>query len=304
MIDTRSTPAAQLLVVVAVCTFAIMLLSGMDAVMKGLVLAIGVYNTMLWRSILVSATCGAAWMAASRKLPTRSALRLHIWRGLVVCFVATAFFWGLARLPLAEAIALSFIAPLVALFLAALMLGERIGRTAIWGSVAGMAGVIVILVGKLGHEAYSAEATQGVVAILVSACFYAYNLILGRRQAQIARPLEIALFQNVTVGCTLLLAAPWLGRFVPAAQWPELVTAVALVLSGQMLMSWSYARAEAQYLIPTEYTAFVWAIILGWAIFGESVGWTTVAGAALIIVGCLVAARSKPRLAEPIEAAI
>jgi S-adenosylmethionine uptake transporter len=69
------------------------------------------------------------------------------------------------------------------------------------------------------------------------------------------------------------------------------------------MMSWSYARAEAQYLIPTEYSAFIWAIVLGWVFFHEAVGWSTLAGAALIIVGCLVASRTKSRLAQPIEVA-
>ena len=69
-------------------------------------------------------------------------------------------------------------------------------------------------------------------------------------------------------------------------------------------MSWSYARAEAQYLIPTEYSAFIWAIALGWYYFDETVGWTTVVGALLIIAGCLVAARANPKLAEPIEATL
>jgi S-adenosylmethionine uptake transporter len=79
------------------------------------------------------------------------------------------------------------------------------------------------------------------------------------------------------------------------------VTALALI--GHGLMSWSYARAEAQYLIPTEYSAFVWAIILGWVFFREPVTWTTMAGAALIIGGCLIASRARPKLAGPVEAA-
>ena len=56
-------------------------------------------------------------------------------------------------------------------------------------------------------------------------------------------------------------------------------------------------------MIPMEYTAFVWAILLGWLMFDEAVGWTTLAGGALIIVGCLIAARAKQDLAEPIEPA-
>jgi S-adenosylmethionine uptake transporter len=89
----------------------------------------------------------------------------------------------------------------------------------------------------------------------------------------------------------------------PPDQWPSLALVTALALFGHALMSWSYARAQAQYLIPTEYSAFVWAVMLGWFFFHEAVGWSTLAGAALIIVGCLLASWTKPRLAEPIEIA-
>jgi S-adenosylmethionine uptake transporter len=223
---------------------------------------------------------------------------------VVVAFVALSFFFGLGRLPLAEAIALSFIAPLVALFLAALLLGERIGRAAVWASLVGLMGVIVIMAGKFGRIGYAPDAFLGMMAIIVSAVLYAYNLILARRQAQVAKPLEIVFFQNLVVGVTLGLASPWLGVALPQAQWLPLAGVTALALAGHGLMSWAYARAEAQYLIPTEYSAFVWAIILGWVFFREPVTWTTMMGAALIIGGCLIAAHARPKLAEPIEAAV
>ncbi len=98
---------------------------------------------------------------------------------------------------MAEAFALSFVAPLVALFLASILLGERIGRTAIWASLAGVAGVIVILAGRLGQSAYAGEAALGSASILFSAVLYAYNLILARRQAMVAGVIEISFFQNL-----------------------------------------------------------------------------------------------------------
>ena len=76
-------------------------------------------------------------------------------------------------------------------------------------------------------------------------------------------------------------------------QWLPLAGATALSLGGQFLMIWAYARAEAQYLIPTEYSAFIWAIAFGWYFFDEVAGWTTVVGAGLIIAACLIAARTK-----------
>ena len=55
-------------------------------------------------------------------------------------------------------------------------------------------------------------------------------------------------------------------------------------------MSWAYARAPASTLLPVEYTAFAWAALLGWLVFGEEVTLTTLLGTGMIVTGCLVAA--------------
>jgi len=296
-------PATSPVLAILVCTLGIFLLSAMDAAVKGLVVIIGAYNTLLWRSVFATASAGTVWAMTRPRRPSRAALRLHVLRGVVVSFVALLFFTGLGYLPLAEAIALSFIAPLAALFLAALLLGERIGRMAIAASFVGLAGVLVIMLGKFSRVGYAPDAFFGMAAIIVSAVLYAYNLILARRQAQLAKPLEIVFFQNAVVGVTLGLAAPWFAVSLPQAMWLPLAGVTVLALAGHALMSWAYARAEAQYLIPTEYSAFVWAIILGFVFFQESVTGSTLAGAALIILGCLIASRAKPKLAEPTEVA-
>ena len=289
---------------VMACAFAIFILSGMDAAMKTLVIAIGVYNVVLWRSMLATVVAGSVWLSGPRAWPKTSVLKLHVLRSVIISIVLLTFFWGLARLPLADAIGLSFIAPLLALFLAAIFLGERIGRPAIWASLAGMAGVAFIMGGQFELVEYSQEIMQGTIAVLLSTVFYAYNLILARKQAQLAKPTEIMFFQSLLLTVFFLLPAPWLAVSLAQEHWLSLVGVTALSLSGQFLMSWSYARAEAQYLIPTEYSAFVWAILFGWIFFDEGVVWTTLVGAALIIVGCLIAARSNARLSEPIEATI
>ncbi|HTV67517.1 MAG TPA: DMT family transporter [Rhizobiaceae bacterium] len=297
-----SVAGSQLPAILA-CCFAILLLTTMDAVMKGLVLAIGVYNTMLWRSIFATAVGSVWWGVGKRAWPQRSILMLHIRRGVVIAVVTLFFFWGLGRLPIAEAIAISFIAPLIALYMAAVLLGEKIGRSAIWGSLVGMAGVVVIVAGKFGEAELSEEAVLGIGAILISAVFYAYNLILQRRQAQVAGPREIAFFQNLTLLATLAVAAPWLAIMLPVENITDVTIATAMNLTGMIILTWAFARAEAQYLIPMEYTGFVWAILVGWVFFDESVGWTTIVGAVMIIAGCLVVALTKPKLAEPIEVA-
>lgn len=289
---------------VLVCVLAILILAGMDAAIKSLVIAIGVYNTLMWRSIFVAAASSLAWLAGPRTRPAFSNLKIHALRAVIICIIIVTFFWGLARLPLAEGIALSFMAPLMALFLASFLLGEKIQRQAVWASLAGLAGVIVITTGQFTQVRYSQDVLLGTISVLTSTLFYAYNLVLMRRQARLASPVEIMFFQNIVVTVLFLAPAPWLASELPAEfLWP-IIAVAAMSLAGQYLMNWAYARAEAQYLIPTEYSAFLWAIALGWYVFDESVEWTTLVGAALIIVGCLIAAKAQPKLVEHIEATV
>jgi S-adenosylmethionine uptake transporter len=274
----------------------------MDAAMKDLAIALGAYNAVLWRNMLGAAMAGGLFVGTRQAWPTRSALQIHLWRSVVVAAMAVSFFWSLTKLPLAEAIGLSFIAPVIALYLAAIMLGETVGKEAIVASVAGLAGVIVILFGKFsGH--YDKDALLGVAAVLFSAVVFAYNLILARQQAQIAKPVEIAFFQNLLVAATLALAAPWLLAPLPLTKLPMLAGATSLAILSLLLMSWAYARAEAQILIPVEYTAFVWAALFGWMFFSEPVTIWTIAGTALIVAGALVAARAKPQPVNQVEMA-
>ena len=284
----------------AVAAAGIGFFSLMDAAMKDLVIALGAYNAVLWRNMIGSALTGVLFVGTKAAWPQIAVLRLHAWRSAVVAVMAISFFWALGRLPLAEAIGLSFIAPVIALYLAALLLGEKIGREAIIASIAGLGGVIVILFGKFSGD-YDAEALWGVAAVLFSAVVYAYNLVLARQQAQVAGPVEIAFFQNLLVSAVLMLTGPWLLTPLALDKLPMLTAAAALAIIALLLLSWAYARAEAQILIPVEYTAFVWAALFGWMFFAEPVTVWTVAGTALIVAGSLVAARAKSFPANHIE---
>jgi drug/metabolite transporter (DMT)-like permease len=270
----------------------------MDAFMKGLALGIGAYNAMLWRTIIGAILGGALFFARREKMPSRGAFRLHALRSSNGALMAVLFFWGIARVPLAEGIALSFIAPLITLYLAAVLLGEKISRYALFASAMAIAGVAVILAGRLGTEAHDDEALWGVGAIFISAILYAYNLILQRQQAQVATPGEVAFFQSLLAACFLGLASPWLAIVPNAPDWPAIGGAALLATCSLFLLSWAYGRAEAQVLVTVEYTAFIWAALFGWLMFSEPVTLSTLIGAVLIIIGCAVATRHKSEHAE------
>jgi S-adenosylmethionine uptake transporter len=294
-----TTKPMNMLIPFAVTCAGIALFSAMDAFMKRLSIDIGAYNAMLWRTMIGAALGGTLFMLRRETWPGRSTMRLHLIRGTIAAFMATTFFFGIARVPLAEGMALSFIAPLITLYLAAVLLKEKIRPAAIIASLLGLAGVGVILAGRLGAADYDERVLWGIGAIFVSAVLYAYNLILQRQQAQVATPVEVGFFQSLIACSVLSLAAPLWAVVPAAANWPDIVISAVLAFVSLVLISWAYARAEAQILVAAEYTAFIWAALLGWAMFREPVTGNTMVGAALIVAGCFIATRQRP---EHIEA--
>jgi S-adenosylmethionine uptake transporter len=272
------------------------LYSLMDALMKGSSLAIGAYSALLWRSVAAVLLAVPSWRLSGGRWPERATVRLHLLRGVVSAAMALTFFFGLTLLPMAEAIALSFIAPLIALYLAAATLGESIRRGAVVASLFGLAGVVVIAYARLGASEHGDRAALGIAAVLLSALLYAWNLVLQRRQAQLARPLEVASFMNTTVLLALLPFAPWFAQAPTSAMLAAAIGGAAiLVVSAGLLFSWAYARAEAQMLVPVEYSAFGWAALMGWLAFGERLTWPTLFGTVLVIAACWIAApRRRP----------
>ena len=288
MSPQHSPVPAYIAAIVGIALFSIM-----DMVMKGLTLALGTYPTLFWRSLVGVALAALPYLATRKAWPGKTAIRLHLLRGTMMVPMAVLFFWGLARVPMAQAVALTFIAPLIALVLAALILKEPIGRRTASGSIAAFLGVLIIFIGQAQAD-LGPTAVAGSFAVLGSAIIYAFNIIVMRRQAQNANSAEIAFFQNLVIGSWLVLGLPLMGTpSLPAGHWDQLLLAAVLATGSLMLLGWSYARAGAAYLSTTEYTAFLWAMLLGWWRFGESVSPFTLLGAALIVAGCLAAARTR-----------
>ena len=263
----------------------------MDAFMKGASLAIGAYSAALLRSALGLCLIAPVWLAAGGRWPGRQALRLHFMRGVVSAFMALSFFFALTRLPIAETIAISFFAPILSLYLAAIILKERIRRSAVAAGLFGLAGTLVIVGGRIGRETLNDGAAAGLAAILFSALLYAYNLILARQQAQTAGPLEIASFHSGVGAAVLALGAPWLLALPDGETILAIGAASLLTVCGAAVLGWAYAREEAQVLVPMEYSGFLWAALFGWLFFAETVTPTVLAGTALIVIGCAIATR-------------
>ncbi len=272
------------------------LLSLMDAFMKGAALAAGAYTATLLRALIGAAMIAPFWLVpmlrkGAGRWPERAVMKLHLERGIISAFMALSFFYALTKMPLAEAIAISFISPLIALYFARALLGEEIQPQAIYASIIGFVGAIVIIAGQFGRAEMSNDLILGLISLIFSALLYAYNFIVIRRQSQVAGPVEVATFHSGVGGLVLLLFAPFLWTTPDLSAVGSISIASAFTVTGAMAIAWAYARAEAQALVPIEYSGFLWASVLGWLFFREQVTLTTLAGTALIIAGCWIATR-------------
>jgi len=284
----------------AFCLVGVALFSAMDALMKGAALGIGTHTALLWRSVIASAMGGTLFLLKGNRWPSWPVLRVHVVRGLVIAPMVWLFFWSLTRLPLAEAIGLSFIAPVIALYLSALMLHEKVNRNSILAALLGLAGVAVIVSGRM-RGGYDAHALLGAAALLASAVLFAINLVLQRQQALLSGPVEIVFFQNGIVLLALLPFTPADMGVPDARWWPHIAGSAVLTIVSQMALARAYAHAPANRLIPLEYSAFIWASLFGWFAFEERLTGPVLIGAALIIVACFVTARERPLLAARTE---
>jgi drug/metabolite transporter (DMT)-like permease len=269
--------------------FGIALLTAMDAVIKAQMQQ-HPFLMALFMRFAAGAVCAIIVVAVLRPArPTRVSLIGNSLRVPLVIVTAGSFFYSISELPLAEALTLSFLAPVFVALLGALILKERLDGHILQALGFGLAGMLVMVWPRLQGGVTGAE--LGVAAALVSAVSYAFNLILLRRIAVKEHPAIIVLFQNA--GPALCLAWPASFFFVPMGSGDLLayLGAGALGVAGHLSLTSAFARAPASRLAPIEYTALVWASLLGWFVFGEAPLWTTYAGAALIVAGAFAVSR-------------
>ena len=287
---SKAAPTAKPVPPMLVATAGVGLLSVMDAVVKHVSAAVPTWEIVLLRYAFGTAFALPMFVAGGLRVPPGSVLRAHLLRSVAIVLTAASFFYALSALPLAVTLALSFTSPILIALLARLSLRERPTAGVLVAIGIGFAGVLTVLAGELGRS--GGATLPGVAAAVAAAAFYAISMVSLKARAARDLIATIVLLQNVF---SATLVAPF-GLAVWVTPSPTTLIWFALVgllgTAGHVALAWAYGRAEASRLGAIEYTAFIWAIGLGLAFFGEVPSWATLAGAGLIIVGAVVAVRA------------
>ncbi|WP_300375950.1 DMT family transporter [Henriciella sp.] len=277
---------------VLVALIAIAMGSGIDALVKGVAPGAGLHHLLAWRFLFGGIIAFAVFRARKRPRPSNAAIRFHTMRGLLQLFCAFTFFYALTQLRLAEATALSFTAALLVAPVARIVIGEQIKPVAVVAAFLGFSGVALAVWGSSGDASAVVADNRplGLIALFVSTVGYAFVLVLLRMRATKEDADTIAMFTNVVPAIAMLPVTVGLFGFPALASIPFFLVLGMLGYSVWYLMTLAYARAPAQQLAPLEYTALIWSAVFGLAFFDELPGWPLWAGAAIIIVSCLIVA--------------
>ena len=238
---------------------------------------------------MVGAVAYALWMRPG--WPTRDAATYNGLRAFLIVITATSFFFALRHLPLADAIAMSFISPALTALLGAMLLGERLDWRIVLALITGFVGMLLIVGGKLGAAGISDEVLMGAAAVLLSAVGYSLNLIMLRHRATRDPLAQIILFQNF--GPALILALPaYLVWTTPTlADLGQFALLGTIGVVAHTMLAHAFARIEAARLAPITYVTLVWGVLFGFLFFAEVPGLGTILGSALIVLGTLATQR-------------
>ena len=189
--------------------------------------------------------------------------------------------YAFSVLPLAEAYAVFFLMPILISALAVPMLGEPMDGPRLLAILAGLAGVAVALqpgVTVLG---------TGHLAALAAAALGAMNYVIIRKTSGVEQPGVILLYPTIAQFLAVGAVMPWVWVPMDAGQVGlTFLMAVQLFIGGYAIVT-AYRKAAALVVAPMQYSQIIWAAVLGWVLFGQSIGPMTGLGTGIIVASGL-----------------
>ncbi|MFC7734849.1 DMT family transporter [Roseomonas sp. GCM10028921] len=265
---------------------AIALFVALDTVTKLLTAYYPVPQIIFLRFLFHTLVVALALRLATGRLPWRSRRPgLEAVRSLTLLAANLLFVIALSYIPLADASAVTFASPIFTAGLAALFLGEMVGRRRWVGIGVGLAGVMLalrppFLTGETPHWALFLP--------LGTAAFFGVYQILTRKLSTVDGPGTIILHTGLAAGAVAGLAQPFVWQ--PPAAWAWLLMVLAGIFgsAGHYLLIQAYSRAPASILAPMTYTQLVWATLSSAFFFGDLPDRWTMLGGAVIAAGGIV----------------
>ena len=220
---------------------------------------------------------------------------LHIIRGSMIAVANMTFYLALAIMPIADAAALFYVAPLLITALSVPLLGERVGMRRWFAILIGFGGVI--LMSGVGTSTFKSAAALPLIAALA----YALTQLMTRKLGDTEKASVMAFYIGVvflivsigfglTVGDGSLVGAggPGLEFLLRAWHWPDSEAIILMVVCGALvavvayMLTQAYRISEANLIAPFEYIVLPMAIVWGYLLWDEIPTFKTIIGIILI----------------------
>ena len=240
------------------------------------------------------------WVIARGEL--RTALKVkskmgHFWRGFVGSVAMGLSFAGLGFLPLPEVTAIGYAAPLLTVVFAAMFLDEKVGVFRVSAVGLGLVGVLIVIsprLSLLGRDTIETTQALGVALVLMSAVCAALAQIYIRKLVQFEQTAAIVFYFSITSTVLSLLTLPF-GWVIPSAtECLLLILAGLLGGTAQIFLTSAYRFADASVVAPFDYASMIFALLIGFFIFGEVPTGTMRIGAGIVVLaGCIIIWRER-----------
>lgn len=275
-VDAAANPVRGILLMI----LSVLLFTGMDGLVKWVAQWHPTGQIVFFRNLLAFLPI-ALFVRRSGGLAVLRTSRIggHMLRGAAGMAAMVCFFAAYAMMPLGDVVAIAMSGPIFMTALSVPLLGERVGRRRWTAVVIGFLGVLVMTRPGAG------VLDPGALLALSGAVFYALAMVAIRKLSRHEHPTTIVfyftLFSTVVSGASL----PF-GQWVTPAGWVELGMLVAIGLIGgfaQFAMTHAFRLAPVAIVAPFDYLAVVFAMGLGYLVWGDVPDFWIVTGAAIVI---------------------
>lgn len=206
---------------------------------------------------------------------------MHLGRAALLFSATWFFFMALTYLPIADALAIFFVNPLVVTILSALVLRERVGPRR-WAAVAvGFVGTLIII------RPGMVEMNPGTIYALAAGVALGSFFVSTRALAGSAKATVLSLHTTGMGALVMTAAMPFVWVTPTGAQWLMLAGVGVIATFGHFLITWAYERAEASLLAPLAFTEIIMAVVLGWWFWGHLPDRWTVLGVTILVASAV-----------------
>ena len=214
---------------------------------------------------------------------------IHLTRLVIACIAQLGVFYSVIHLYLADATAIAFSRPLFTTIVAVLLLSELVTTRRWIATGLGFIGVLIMV--RPGHSGFDPVA----LIALISACTFAIANVLIRMMASTEPPNRILFYYHA--GGSLVFVIPTINLWQTpiGSEWFLLAGIGIMTTIGMTGFIRAFSAGEANAVGPMEYVRLIYAVILGYSIFGEVTDYWTFTGAFIIIVSTIYIARDEAR---------